>query len=82
MANKPQPMKSPKPPTMPKIPANAPQWQKDLIRNNYNADYQNYIDKRAAWKRQNTPTPKPAKPKKQGVGNVNTPGFGMGKGTE
>ena len=82
MTKQPKPMKSPTPPKMPKIPPYAPQWQKDLFRNEYNEKYQNYIDNLAAWKRQNAKAPKPAKSKKQGVGNPNTPGFKMGGGTE
>lgn len=82
MANTPKPMKSPKPPTMPKIPAGTPQWQKDVIRQQYNSKYQEYIGKVSAWKKQNAATPKPAKSPKQGVGNANTPGFQMGRGTE
>lgn len=82
MAKQPKPMKSPKPPTMPKIPAGIPQWQKDVIRDQYNSKYQEYIDKRSMWKKQNTPKPKPIKTPKQGVGNADTPGFQMGKRTK
>lgn len=82
MANKPKPMKSPKPPKWEKIPSGIPQWQKDILRDQYNSKYQEYIDKMAKWRRQNTPKPKTPKPPKQGVGNPDTPGFKMGRGTE
>ena len=48
----PKPMKSPKPPKDEPIPSYIPQWQKDILRQQYYDKYKEYLDKKKEWMRQ------------------------------
>jgi len=48
----PKTMKSPKPPQVPNIPKGTPEWQKNIINQNYYDDYRNYLDLKKEWSKQ------------------------------
>lgn len=48
----PKPMKSPKPPKVQQVPEGTPQWQKDIINDQYYNKYQDYLRKKKQWSTQ------------------------------